>query len=326
MKRGFREIWGYELTPFILDAFTLHLWATPFAIRLLDTVGTTIYWYIGTVMAIATLTFVASLVPNIHLGWLHTEVGVCESPLFRSAWLFTAMATVTRHTGGAGILPFTLVAFLPLVYVRISPRLPPVTALYATGFFICTILVAFARHTYQDTTGHPAYATDTSFNVVSTISEFISFTISCVHHSLWITSHKHAESIPTPEYHTTHQGMSDPQTDPNTPLLKSTFRTLVVLLSMLVRETPTYSANYLTLCFIQTLFLLATISTLAAWTHGQHKQPTSLSNILLATVVASSCGMLVDSTRQTACLLAATPFAIAIELRNRSVLGSKPES
>ena len=301
------------MTPFMIDAFTLHIWATPICTRILA--GTTAGWYVPTVITIAMLTFTVSLAAYTHVEWLHYEVGVTDSPLFRSAWLFAAMSTVTRHIGGGGVLPFTLVTFLPLVYVRISPLLPPVTALYATGFFVCTILLAVTGRS-----GHAVHVTDTGFNVyVMSGLELLSFTISCVHHSIWIASHHHTRSLQTPAY----QSPSDPSTTLSrwihaewihTEATRlASFRTLVVLFSMLVR-TPTYSAIFLPLRFLQTLFLLATISTLAAWTHGQHQRPTSLSNVLLATVVASSCGMLVDGTGQTVCLLAATPFAVALEL------------
>ena len=314
MDTGFREIWSHSLTPLVIDAFTLYMWATPFTTHLLATVGTTAGWYVTTVMTVAMLTFTVSIVTYKHVNWLHEEVGVSESPLFRSVWLFAAMGTVVRHVGGVGVLPFTLVTFLPLVYVRISPLLPPITALYATGFFICTTLVASTRH------GGPAiHATGTSFSAYISVLELLSFTISCAHHSIWIASHNHTRPLPPTEY----QGPSDTKTDPITSLTRliyaestqlAAFRTLVVLFSMLVGGTHTYPASFLPICFLQTLFLLATISTLAAWTHCQHQQPASLSQVLLATVVASSCGMLVDGIGQTACLLAAAPFAIALEL------------
>ena len=163
------------------------------------------------------------------------------------------MGTVVRHIGGGGVLPFTLVTFLPLVYVRISPLLPPITALYATGFFICTILVAVTRHG-----GHTMHATDTSFSVYFSVLELFSFTLSCVHHSIWIASHNHTRSLQPPEY----QGPSDAQTDPSTSLPRwihsesiqlATFRTLVVLFSMLVGGTHTYTASFLPICELESI-------------------------------------------------------------------------
>ena len=319
MNRGFREVWIDDLTPIMIDAFALYIWATPFITRLLSTVGTTVWWYVATVMVIAMLTFTVNLAAHKHIHWLHSDLRVCESPLFRSVWLFAAMSTVTRHTEGGGVLPFTIVTFLPLVYVRISPLLPPVTALYATGFFVCTILISVTR-----LGGHNVNAKDTNFSFYESGLDLLSFTISCAHHSIWIASHKHTRSL----QHTEYQSQSDTQTDTCTSILGAwvqseatilaTFRMLLVIFSILVGGTPTYSTSvlleYPLLGLLQTLFLLATISTLAAWTHGQHQQPTCLSNVLLATVVASSCGMLVDGTGQTVCLLAAMPFAIALEL------------
>ena len=314
MSSWFIELWNDYLTSLILDAFVLQMWATPFTTRLFDTVGTTVEWQVFIVILVAVLTFTFSLVTNINTDWLNNEVRVCESPLFRSAWLFAAMGAVTRHIG-AGVLPFTIVTFLPLVYVRISPLLPHITALYATGFFVCTIILAVA--------GGRGHATDTSFNWGFFILDSISLTIICVHHSVWIASHDHTRSLQQPH---DYQGLSGTQklnfTDPRTEFSRilyeatrlATFRTLVVLSSMLVIGTPTHSVSFLSLSFVRTLFLLATISTSAAWTNCQHQQPTSLRNVLLATVVASSCGMLIDGTGQTAFLLIATPFAIALDI------------
>lgn len=310
MSSWFIELWNESLTPLIIDAFVIQIWATPFTTRLYDTVGTTGELQALICIIIAVLTFTFSLVANLNPDWLNNEVRVCESPLFRSAWLFAAMGAVTRHIGG-GVLPFTIVTFLPLVYVRISPLLPPITALYATGFFVCTIILAF--------TGGRGHATDTSFNWGFLFLELMSLAIICVHHSVWIASHHYTRSLQKP--HDSHRA-SGTQTDPRAELrrirdeatLLATFRMLVVLVSMIFIGTPTHSVNFLSLSLIRTLFMLATISTSAAWTHCQHQQPTSLRNILLATVVASSCGMLVDGTGQTAFLLVAAPLAIALDV------------
>ena len=101
MTRGIQEIWKDDVTPLILDAFTLHLWVTPFRTCLMGTASpegtrSIVWWPVVNVVALTVITFAMSLTAS-----LHTPMGVCESPLFRSMWLFAAMGTVTRHIGAS---------------------------------------------------------------------------------------------------------------------------------------------------------------------------------------------------------------------------------
>ena len=314
----------------MLDAFTLHLWATSFATCLRDVIETDIreegnarLWYTAaTVVFIALVTFTISAVGTEHAHLLLTPKGVCESPLFRTVWLFTAMGTVKRHTGAVfGVLPFTIVTFLPLIYVRVSVKLPAFTALYATGFFLCTTFLA-SRSDRDAVVRIESKECELGGN--SYWLAWVSFIMCCIHHSIWIESHDRFQTASGRRV-TDHPTSSTALFAAPCPSLVTwlinpksiqlaIFRTLVVLLSVFTHETPVYFTGWPSVTFLQTLFLFATVSTLAAWTHCQHLEANSLSNILVATVVASTCGILVDSTEQSAYLLVAAAFAIVFEI------------
>ena len=304
------------MTPLILDAFTLYLWATSVTTCLKDAVETDIIGVGVTALFMVLVTFTMSAVRTERAHLLHTPRGVCESPLFRTVWLFAAMGTVKRHTGVmVGVLPFTVVTFLPLIYVRVPVKLPAFTALYATGFFLCT--TALALRIDRDAVVHIA-PKECELWGISYWLAWVSFIICCIHHSIWIESQNRFQTGLTdrcvPDHYISFTTASYTwYVDPKS-IKMATFRTLVVLFIVLTHETPTYFNERPSVTFLQTLFLFATVSTLAAWTHCQHLETNSLSNVLVSTVVASTCGVLVDSIQQIACLLVAAVCVIAFEI------------
>jgi hypothetical protein len=154
---------------------------------------------------------------------------------------------------------------------------------------------------------------------------WVSFIMCCIHHSIWIESHDRfqtgsghqddrADRARAPDHLILFTAASFNWYVDTKSIKLATFRTLVVIFIVIARETSTSFTGWPSVTFLQTLFLLATVSTLAAWTHCQHLETNSLSNVLLSTVVASTCGILVDSIQQMACLLLAAMFAIALEI------------
>jgi hypothetical protein len=311
------QIWK-DVTPLILDAFTMHIWATPFTARLRQYAGGSTgseFFVVITVVLIAVLTFTVNLATIKNAELLHNATRVSESPLFRTAFLFAASATIARCISGAGVLTFTVVTFIPLVYVRVPSSIPVVSAVYATVYFLCAFIGTMNN---TDTLAGVKPHEETSY--FTNILVWLCFALSSVHHAAWHASHSH---------YSPSRGRFASDRDPDSVsslgmrlyehiIQESTqlaaYRTMVVLGCMLLRSTD--STNTGPVAFIERLALLVTVSTFASFAHGQHttRGGNSLSSVLLSTVAATSCGMLVENVEQVACILVATPLAIAFEL------------
>jgi hypothetical protein len=273
-----------NLAPLVLDAFAIHLWASPYTSCLISGSWT------GTWVGIAVITFAVSFASVYHAAHIHNRTGLVENALFRAAWLFTATKSVKNRIG-SGVLPLVLVAFLPLIYVRVAPDLPSVAAIYAILYFLLT-----------GSRGTQVTAVCGNSSAFTMCYVWVSFIISCGHHSAWVHSHTHYIEL---------SGFR--KWVYRSPLHTTFFRTVVVALCMLFPQTQLLGKPA-TLGTLRTLFLLSTISTFTAWTHCQHKETECFSNILVSTVFPVVSALIVETIEHTTAVLIVITLLIAIEL------------
>ena len=307
------HIWQTTFAPLILDAFTLHLWATPFT-SLLREYASTVPELVATVVLIAALTFTVNLATIKHAELLHETTRVSESPLFRTVFLFAASSTIKRCVGGAGVLNLTVVAFVPLVYVRVPSSIPVLSAVYATVYFVCVVMGTISNNA-QPSGEEPS----NSYSYFTNALVWVCFVLSNIHHAAWQASHSH---------YSPSRGRFVGDRDPDSVascslwlyehlIQESTrlaaYRTMVAIGCMLLRRTEPATVG--PVAFIERLSLLVTVSTFTCYVHCQHSTVhNSLSSVLRSTVVVVACGMLVDNVEQVACILVAVPAAISFEL------------
>jgi len=308
------RIWMDGFTPLVLDAFVMHIWATPLISCLINGASASSNGTFTTsiVLVAAALTFTVNIYIHPHLPHLHQKLGVCDSPLFRSIWIFASAAAVGRYTGDGGILSFTVVTFIPLLYVRVSFVLPAVSALYATLFFALTAgrsLLVFVRH--EDI--GPSDGIEVPHDILSIGFHWFVFIFSSVYHPVFMSSHLYTvgtgDEVPGGYFFMKWRYTAIPL---------AAFRTIVVCLCVFIRETYSYGHLYkfhAAIEFIETLLLYVTITTFTAWVHSQHVYPNTLRNILTTAVVTASCGMIVENIEQTAFLCLLAPAAIASDVQ-----------
>lgn len=312
--------WSEGATPLVLDAFQVYVWAAPLTTLILTGVGPgSDMTRAGMVVALLGVTLVVNLVVLACAREIHTRTGVADSTLFRAGWVFVCAHAVSRATaGGGGVATFAVVSLLPLVYVRVSGSLTGCTALYAAAFFA----LAFVRNVLE-----PPRSTATEYlfwrdedaweprDREELAVHCLVFAGANAFHALWAASHAHtlnrATLAPVPAYM-----VALPSVKAALPM--AAFRAGVVLLSMLLRESPAGdyrgAHRYLqTLRVAQALALCVTISTLTAWAHCQHRRANSLRSVLAASVTAAACGMLVDSMQEIFVLSLLFPFGVALD-------------
>lgn len=307
---SFIDVWTEGITPLIVELFVIYLWSTPLTSNMLqidrssDTDVVTIF--IATVISL--LTFMLNICIHPYLITIHAMTHVSKSPIFRAVWTFTCAVSIRQLTGFVGIIPFTILVFLPLIYVRVSQSLASISAVYAVIYFgVCAV------HGLSSVQNKPSVPlqliTQEAPTAYTVVMSWVVFIASSVHHMTWVSSHTHT---------------SDPSEPPvisylflrwrNSGIPIAIFRTLVVSICMVVVCKPTTYNKSDTFQFMQALFLFLTISTLTAWTHCQHTNVACLRSILLASVTTAVCGMLVDNVEQMAFLYMSLPLAIFVEL------------
>jgi hypothetical protein len=295
------------VAPIVIDKFVMYQYICPIANALLDSIphghtGRTI----TTIALVLLMVFVINVGVYTHGDQFHARTTIRESPLFRAVYVSLCICTIARHTG-YGVVCFTVVTFLPLIYVRVSELLPSLTALYA-GVFLVLTGVVYGIHAFADVT------VDTTVGGTQTSSiaiYWILLSYGIIYHTLWSSSHRHTsdtDSKPTFSY------LFVAWRHSAIPI--SVSRTLIAFLCIMARDTykgstPTDPISYHHAThFMRVLSLLVASSTFLAWTHCQHSHRNSLSSILAASVVMSLCGMLVDNAEQVLCLCIIAPLAV----------------
>jgi hypothetical protein len=297
------ELWVEGITPLVLEAFAIFIWTTPMTNSFLGKVPAIADSYMLTALLTALFVSVYTFLLNICIHpYVHTilaRTSVCDSPLFRTIWIFICAYTATRYTGAPGIMQFTIVTLVPLIYVHVSDKLAAYSAIYASAFLILGVGhgVAFfgAKQSLSVETQHTTVHLDAT--VVATHS--IVFMINSLYHTLWFSSHRHT---------------SDPAVPPclsyflfpwdKSKLKVAGFRALLVMTAVLgssgrMMENPTITYRYHRVVeFFQIVSLFVTISTFTAWTHCQHKYHNRLRTILCASITSATAGMLVDTMEQ----------------------------
>ena len=317
--------WSEGVTPGILDGFEVYLWASPLTSNILafvepghDKLCACI------VLLLLSLTLALNLAILANAEAFHLRTGVADSSLFRAGWVFICACAITRYTGErGGVTAFAVVVVLPLVYVRVSGSLTGCTALFAIAFFVLTLSRSVLepssstveRLLWRDVNDWEA----ASWMVVA--AHWTVFVVASSFHAVWAASHAHTLGL---DALTPVQSYAVPvpaaMSRVSAALPKALLRTGLVLLCLLVREAPAgstgarSSADHLhTIRFLQALALCVTVSTLTAWTHCQHQRANSLRSVLVATVTAALCGILVETIQQIAVLAVLFPGSALLD-------------
>jgi len=319
------ERWREGLAPLLIDKFVSYIYICPLALALLDRLppDNTRDTLSKIVLMLFTV-FAINVGVYRYGGLFHKTTDIRESPLFRAAHGCLCIAAIARHTG-RGVVCFTVVTFLPLIYVYVSERLPSVTALYAGIFLGLTGVVHFVPVATDVTTDMAVDATQS----YSTTMYWLLLIYGTTYHALWSSSHRHT---------------SDTDDKPllshfflvcrNSALPIAITRTLIALLCILGRgtysgSTPTHRISYHNaLHFTRVLSLLVTTSTFLSWAHCQHSHRNTLSSVLAASVLMSACGLLVDNVEQAVCLCLVAPIAIWVDvsrIRKRDGVSGKTD-
>jgi hypothetical protein len=314
---GLYELWSEGVTPLIIDAFEICLWATPLVGSIVSSISPE-----NNEMRVVAVTLILAM--TFFMNWqlvsvgryFHAKASICDSPIFRCGWIFICALAISRYTGGADVSCFTIVVFLPLVYTRVSTHLPSCISFYALIFFVLLLYRVALRS---------QHITDTQWNILPRqegewvengyvrIGMYWFLLLSATsYHVVWSASHQstsdnHRES-PVMSYLFLHWR------DSSIPL--ALFRTTIVFVCTVLFEIPAgtsighYEANLETL---HIFILFVTMSTLTSWTHCQHLHPNSLRGILIATVTAAACGLSVGNVEQITTVIILSPVAIAFD-------------
>lgn len=316
------ELWRVCIAPLVLDAFTMYLWAPPLISSLLN--RPTINGHIPNInpnttpiiVIITMLTFFINVRIAPYIKSLHGIVDVTNSPLFRSLWVFVCTTAITRYTGAIDIMSFAVVVFLPLIYVRVPQGINSVSAIYALMFLTLTIGRSILMLWRKENTG-PEAGIIVPPDVYSIGMYWFMFCFTSIYHFVWISSHVHTQEIDSISH--TIQNIRKNWETSAIPI--ATFRSIVLILCVFVREKPcqpenhTWYAFHETVEFLQILFLFITISTFTAWTHCQHAYENKFNEILTSTVVSGVSGVIVENIEQMTFLAIIATFTIFIEIR-----------
>ena len=312
-NKSFVQMWIEGITPLILDAFVMHIWATPLIRSLINgaPVSSNETETFGIVSVAAILTFTVNVFIHPHVLRFHKTTSVSDSPMFRAIWIFSSAVATRRYSVGSPALSFTIITFLPLIYIRIPPYLRVVSSFYGLVFFCLSAgrsCLMFFRQESVRQTMDPSYLHD----AYSIGFHWFVFLFSCIHHPIFMSSQVYISDTNT---HLIENYFFVKWRHSPVPL--AAFRTMVLFFCVFIRENELYGVPYKyhqAVEFLEILFLYLTISTFTAWAHCQHIQANTLRNILTTSVVAASCGMMVETIEQTAFLCFLTPMAIFFDV------------
>ena len=309
------ELWIEWVTPLILDTFSIYLTANPITTNLVETLplnagGTTpLLAVFGGVMTFALNMF---MIPYVR-RFVH-ETGVSDTPLFRSVWLFICACAVNRYTASNSIMTFTVVTFIPYVYIRVRHQLAACAAVYALIFLLLTCNNFVDPFRFEEGPARPFNQNDV-YNIM--VHTYV-FVLSSLYHIARFETHKYTSNPKS--------CLLLPWRNSAIPL--ATFRTIVVMVCILSGNggfasdiSSTTHTYYKYMCV---LFLLSAISTYTAWTHCQHNHKHRLQNILATSVFTSSFGSLVSNMEQI--FFAWTIFYLVIFIDIFNITGSKKKS
>jgi hypothetical protein len=309
-----KELWVESITPLVLEAFAIHLWATPIANSLMDKIPTILTLEI--VLFVTCATFGVNLCIHPYVHRFLAKPSLSDSPLFRSVWIFICASAVTRYTGTGGIMQFTLVALLPLVYVRVPHLLASCAAVFALLFLVLVAVhnIAFffaERPSPPESLSHNNVNSD-GYELATHSTVFV---FASVYHIIWFASHSHGSN--TPNQPSSHWKSST--------IHHAIFRTLLVgMLSVLVnsgRTTEQLGVTYKyhgTVEILQIVALFVTISTFSSWTHCQHKNHNRLRTIVCSSVTAATSGILQVNMEQQAFMWVVFTFGVIFDVVYRT--------
>jgi hypothetical protein len=310
-RPNIEEIWREGIVPLFLDKFVIYISICPISIALLDRVPPENTGEIAATIAVMlAIVFSINVLGHAYVDYFHRWNGVRESPLFRAVYVCLCAAAAARHIGG-GVVCFTVVTFLPLIYVKVSELLPSFTALYAGIFILLTAVYKFnlPPSPVPDTLSQTSHASTTAIHLVLLFGVVM-------YHAMWSTSHRHTSD---PDSKSLFPYLFVWWRHSSVPLAIS--RTLIAFLCILARDTyrgrtSTGIVSYTpsSLEFVRVLFLLLTISTFLAWIHCQHSHRNSLSSVLAASVVTATVGILVETAEQSLCLCLVACVAIWVDV------------
>ncbi|KAJ1469359.1 hypothetical protein T484DRAFT_3628516 [Baffinella frigidus] len=211
-----------------------------------------------------------------------------------------------------GVTPLVLDAFV--IYLWVTPLTDNIlrityhdetpnfmtacSALYATAFFTFTAARSVTLKSEEQSDEFVSGMT-IERDGYRIAMHWLLFIVGSVHHTIWTASHAHTCDPPylLLQLYRFLPG-SIVRAIPTVLLGQSvavgmaTFRTAIVLLFMLVHETPSAFRGVGfpgPIDFLHSLSLFITISTFTAWVHCQHQNHNNLRSILTASVVASAC-------------------------------------
>jgi hypothetical protein len=298
------------LEELVLEAFAMHLWVTPISNNLMNNSPLILNSSVITLLVISLIassfTFGVNVCIYPYLHRILDTTNVSESPLFRAVWVFICAASVTRYTGTVGMMQFTIVTFVPLIYIRVPDKLASCSAVYALIFLVITAAhtIAFseAKRYLPELSNTPLHY-DTA--VLATHS--VVFIITSIYHVLWFASHKHISGL-----------VEQPGFISVIP--QAVIRSILVVLSLLLnsgRATETTGVTYTYHAIVevvQILLLFVTISTFSSWAHCQHANHNRLRTIICAVVTTAMAGMIVNTLEQHVFMLGLFIIGIVVDI------------
>ena len=306
------EIWIEGFAPLVLDAFSIYLVTNTTTTSFVETLNGTTQPLLFVAISTGALTFAMNMFMMPYIRQFVNETGVGDAPLFRSVWLFICATAVTQHTATTGIMTFTIVTFIPYIYIRVRHQLAACAAVYALVFLLFVV-----RNSVLSPKRQQPHVNQTDvYNIISHTCVFI---LSSLYHIAWFETHKYTSDpdsqIPVRSY------FLFPYRNSTIPL--AAFRTVVVVLCVLSGNGGLSDETTPGVHFMRILFLLSAISTYTAWIHCQHTHKHTLHTVLSTSVFVSAFGSLVSNIQQTLFAWAVFYIVILIDIFNNTTARSR---